>query len=125
MNRILKIDSVMYQVKDLDMAARFYEKVLGLKKAWTDKKAGMIGFLCEKNETEVVISNTSIPEPGWCFSVENVEDYCREFEKEGHVVLTRPFNVRCGKFAILQDPDGNKIPIIDLTKFNNVPRFDK
>jgi len=36
--RLLKIDNIMYFVSDLEKAANFYEKVLGLKRAWNDQK---------------------------------------------------------------------------------------
>lgn len=28
-------------------------------------------------------------------------------------MVQKPFDVRCGKFAVLADPDGNELPIID------------
>ena len=33
-------------------------------------------------------------------------------------------DIRSGKLAVLEDLDGNKIPIVDLTKFGNKPRYD-
>jgi predicted enzyme related to lactoylglutathione lyase len=57
--------------------------------------------------------------------VENVEQFCEEYRKKGYSLIREPFDVRCGKFAILADPDGNAIPIIDLMKFDNKPRYDE
>lgn len=122
---LLKIDSIMFRVKDLDKSAAFYEKVLGLKKAWRDEKEGMIGFTLPGNDSEIVIhSNPHIPNPDFCFLVRDVEESCREYTEKGFRISMGPFGVRCGKCAVLEDPDGNKIPIIDLTRFGGRPRYD-
>jgi catechol 2,3-dioxygenase-like lactoylglutathione lyase family enzyme len=41
---LLKIDSVMFFVSDLEEAAEFYANVLGLRRVWTDESRKMIGF---------------------------------------------------------------------------------
>ena len=126
MNRLLKIDSIMFFVRDLDASAKFYEGVLGLKRVWTDKKREMIGFIFPQSESEIVIHNDStIPNPEFSFLVENVEEFCNEFRKQGYTILHEPTEIRCGKFAVLTDLDDNKLPIIDLTKFGGKPRYDR
>ena len=126
MNTLLKIDSIMFYVSDLEKAAKFYEDVLGLKRVWTDKEEGMIGFLFKDSDSEIVIHNdSSLPNPSFSFLVENVKEFCDEYEKKGHRLIQKPFDVRCGKFAVLADPDGNELPIIYLTKFGNKPRYDE
>ena len=122
---MLKIDNIAFFVKDLEKAAIFYEDVLGLKRVWTDSERGMIGFVFPQSDSEIVIHNDStLPNPDFSFLVENVENFCGEFRKQGYQVLFGPVEVRCGKFATLSDPDGNKIPIIDLTKFGGKVRYD-
>jgi len=126
MNKLLKIDNIMFFVKDLEKASKFYENVLGLKRVWTDKKNKMIGFVFDESDSEIVIhGDPEIPNPDFSFLVENVEQFCEEYRKKGYSLIREPFDVRCGKFAILADPDGNAIPIIDLTKFGNKPRYDE
>jgi len=126
MNRLLKIDNIMFFVKDLEKASKFYENVLGLKRVWTDKKNKMIGFVFDESDSEIVIhGDPEIPNPDFSFLVENVEQFCEEYRKKGYSLIREPFDVRCGKFAILADPDGNAIPIIDLMKFDNKPRYDE
>lgn len=115
----------MYYVSDLKEAAQFYEEVLGLKRGWTDTDEKMIGFLFPESNSEIVLhSNTSLKNPDINYQVENVEEFCRYIRKEGYEIELEPMNVRCGKFAILKDPYGNRIPIIDLTKFHGTPRYD-
>jgi predicted enzyme related to lactoylglutathione lyase len=126
MDALLKIDSIMFYVSNLEDAARFYENILGLKRVWTDKKERMIGFVFRESDSEIVIHNDpSMPNPSFSFLVNNVEKFCDEHQKKGHRIVQEPFDVRCGKFAVLADPDGNELPIIDLTKFGNKPRYDE
>ena len=123
MNTLLKIDSIMLYVSDLEKAAKFCENALGLRRVWTDKEQGMIDFVFPEGDSEIVIHNDStMPNPSFSFLVKNVEQFCGEYQKKGHRVVQEPFDVRCGKFAVIADPDGNELPIIDLTKFGNKPR---
>ena len=86
----------------------------------------MIGFAFDESDSEIVIhSDPKIPNPDFSFLVENVEQFCEEYRKKGYSLIREPFDVRCGKIAILADPDGNAIPIVDLTKFGNKPKYDE
>jgi len=120
-----KIDSLMMRVTDLEFSARFYEEVMGLKRAWTDTENQMIGFLFPGNDSELVIhTDPKLSSPSYSFSVEDVVKFCRRFREQGYTVLMEPFEVRCGMYAVLADPDGNRINIIDLKKFGGEPRYD-
>ena len=126
MNKLLKIDSFMLFVSDLEGSANFYREILGLRQVWNDQEHGMIGFTFQESDLEVIIhSDPSIPNPSVSFLVKNVEEFCEEYKKKGYNVVTEPFEVRCGKYAVLADPDGNELPIIDLTKFGNRPKYDQ
>ena len=115
----------MFRVKDLDDSAKFYSRVLGLKQVWRDDENKMIGFVFPESDSEIVIhTNDDIPNPDFSFLVENVEEFVKEIKGKGYKVIKEPFDVRTGKFAVLSDPDGNEINIIDLTKFGNKPRYD-
>ena len=121
-----KIDSIMVRVTDLEASASFYEEVMGLKRAWTDAENQMIGFLFPGNDSELVIhTGPTQDNPSYSFSVEDVVGFCDRFRERGYKVLMEPFEVRCGMYAVLADPDGNRINIIDLTKFGGEPRYDR
>lgn len=125
MNGLRKIDSILHYVTDLDKSADFYQNVLHLEKAWEDKVHKMIGFLFPENNSEIVIhSDTTIPNPSYSFSVDDVQEFCKEFKNKGYKVIVEPFEVRTGYYAILNDLDGNEIAIIDLSKFDNKPRYN-
>lgn len=115
----------MYYVSDLEKSVPFYRDVLGLKQAWRDDDKQMVGFKLGRGSGEIVIqSDKSLPKFDYSFLVDNVEAFCNKVTDSGFKVAVKPFEVRCGKYAVLADPDGNKIPIIDLTKFGGVPRND-
>jgi predicted enzyme related to lactoylglutathione lyase len=115
----------MYFVDNLDKSEKFYSEVFGLKKVWRDDEYKMIGFVFEGSDSEIVIHNDQeMPNPDFSFLVENVDEYCKAFKEKGYKVLFGPTDVRPGRYAVFSDLDGNKIPIIDLTKFGGVAKYD-
>lgn len=121
----MKIDNIMFFVENLADSAKFYADVLGMTQIWADEGMGMIGFVFPQSDSEIVIhTDSTLPRMDYSFLVENVEDFCADFRQRGYEVQFGPIEVRCGKFAVLSDLDGNRIPIIDLTKFGGVPQYD-
>jgi len=124
--KLLKIDNVLFKVNNLERSSNFYQQEFGLKKLWEDKKNKMVGFVFPKNDSEIVIhNNKNLPKFDFSFLVKNVNDFVNHFLKKGFKIFQKPINVRCGKYAVLLDLDHNKIPIIDLTSFNNKPKYLK
>ena len=120
-----KVDAVMHLVDDIYEAAKFYETIMGLKRGWTDDENNMIGLLFPGNDTEIVLHmNKYLPNPNVSFQVENVMVFVEKYKAKGYKVMEEPFDIRCGKCAILQDPYGNGVEIMDITKFDGKPRFD-
>jgi predicted enzyme related to lactoylglutathione lyase len=125
MHRLRKIDCIMYRVTDLDRAANFYQHALGLRRAWRDDSRQMIGLVLAESDTEIVLhTDPSLPNPDMSFLVDDVVQFCSEYQQAGYRVIVPPFDVRCGKYAILSDPDGNTIAIIDLSTFGGVPQYE-
>lgn len=124
MTQLLKIDNVLYRVNDPGRSARFYEHILKLKRAWIDEERSMIGYRLAESESELVIhADSELPDFDYSFSVENVKELCDDYEQMGYQVVFGLIEVLCGQYAVLVDPDGNKIPIIDLTKFGGKPIY--
>jgi predicted enzyme related to lactoylglutathione lyase len=119
-----KIDAVLLIVKDLEETAKFYIDVMGLKRGWTDKEHQMIGLLFPDNDTELVLHcDPDLPDPKVSYQVKDVLSFVEKYREKGYKVLVEPFDIRCGKCAILQDPEGHSIEVMDITKFGE-PRFD-
>jgi lactoylglutathione lyase len=119
-----KIDAVMLRVSDLEKTARFYVDVMGLKRGWTDIENKMIGLLFPGNDTELVLhQDENLPDTNVSYQVDEVLEFVEEYRRKGFKVQVEPFEIRCGKCAILQDPEGHSIEIMDITKFGE-PRYD-
>jgi catechol 2,3-dioxygenase-like lactoylglutathione lyase family enzyme len=68
MSQLLKIDNIMFFVKDLEKAAQFYEQALGMTRRWTDEERGMIGLTFAESDSEIVIhTDSTIPNPDFSF----------------------------------------------------------
>ena len=120
-----KIDAVLIRVDDLEQSAEFYIDVMGMKRGWTDKEHQMIGLLFPGNDTELVLHcDESLPDPNVSYQVDNVLEFVEQYKSQGNKVLVEPFDIRCGKCAILQDPEGHSVEIMDITKFGK-PKFDE
>ena len=119
-----KIDAVLQRVLDLEKTADFYIDVMGLKRGWTDNETQMIGLLFPGNDTELVLHcDDSRPDPNVSYQVDDVIEFVDAYKRKGFKVLVEPFDIRCGKCAILEDPVGQSIEIMDISKFGE-PRFD-
>ncbi len=109
-----KIDCVMLPVGDLEAAARFYSGALGLRRLWQD--ASSVGLAMDETDAEIVLHTLDLPrEWGVHYLVDDVPlavDACVE---EGCLVRTPPFAVRVGRAAVLEDPFGNPLCLIDMS----------
>ena len=122
---LLKIDNIMYRVSDLAAATDFYVSCFGLSKAWEDGEQCMVGLTLRDSDSEIVLhANPELPAFDYSFLVDDVKTLCSSFSRDGGEIETAPLRVRTGWYAVLQDEDGNRIPIIDLTDFGGRPRYD-
>jgi predicted enzyme related to lactoylglutathione lyase len=121
----LKVDCIMFYVSDLVAATEFYEMRLGMRRAWSDSAVGMVGLRFPAGDSELVLHNDpDIPSPDFCFLVSDVDELCAEYGRAGLTVIQPPIDVRTGRYAVLADLEGNRLPIIDLSRFGGVPRYE-
>jgi len=73
----------------------------------------------------VIHTDDGLPNPAYSFSVDDVAEFNNEYTERGYRVLEGPFDVRRGKYAVLEDLDGNRVDVIDLTGFGGKPRYDE
>lgn len=117
-NMLKKIDCVMVRVKDVAEAMNFYSDVFGLKPVWRDEQTGQTGLLFQDSDTELVLHNDAdIPGPVEVYYlVDNVSAAVQKYVEQGCTVLTEPFDIRIGKCAVIQDPFGVRLCILDMTR---------
>jgi lactoylglutathione lyase len=116
-----KIDCVMLRVDDLDKAAEYYVAVFGLKRLW--QSVDSVGLGMPETDAEVVL-NTSKDVPAHIsvhYLVDNVENAVTEYQEKGCKIVTVPFDIAIGKCAVIEDPFGNQLAILDMTKGARTP----
>jgi predicted enzyme related to lactoylglutathione lyase len=110
-----KIDCVMVRVDDLDAAADFYTRVFGLMPVWRDESS--IGLALPQSEAEVVLHTIDLPrEYSVHYLVDDVDAAVAHHLEQGGEVRTAPFDIAMGRCAVLADPCGNPVCLVDMTR---------
>jgi len=111
-----KIDCVMLRVDNLAAAGEFYERILGLEPLWSDEHSIALGM--PETDAEIVLhDNPEIPRD--CnvhYLVDSVDQTVATLTAAGCKVVVAPFEVRIGRCAIMCDPMGNNLNLIDMSK---------
>ncbi|MGH2506968.1 MAG: VOC family protein [Ktedonobacteraceae bacterium] len=113
-----RIDRVLIRVNDVTEAANFYSDVFGLKPIWWDDQRAQAGLLFQDSETEIVLhTDPYIPSQVEIhYLVDDVATAVRKYAEQGCKILTEPFDLSQGKCAVIQDPFGIRLCILDRSK---------
>jgi catechol 2,3-dioxygenase-like lactoylglutathione lyase family enzyme len=106
-----KVDCVQIPVPDLDAGLRFYRDGLGLEQKW--RHATQAGL--RLGDTELVLQ-TERPDLETNFLVDSAEEAVRRVEAAGGRVLSWPEDILVGRVAVVADPFGNPLVLLDLSK---------
>lgn len=111
-----KIDCVMIRVPDVPTAATFYEEAFGLKRLWQD--GDTIGLGLSHTDAEIVLHNSpDIPHDVEVhYLVDNVAEAVQGYAQKGCTVLVQPFDIVIGQCAVIRDPFGTTLCLLDMTK---------
>jgi lactoylglutathione lyase len=111
-----KIDCVMVKVDDLETAAHYYADVFGLKRLWADGFS--VGMGMPETDAEIVLHNDpNVPKDiGVHYLVDDVVATVAELSTKGCTIVAPPFDIAIGKSAVIQDPFGTTLCILDMTK---------
>lgn len=110
---IRKVDCVRLYVTDLEDALKFYRDRLGHKLAWRSDMAA--GLLMPDTDAELVLQ-TERPGLEVDFYTPDADAAAREFELAGGKVIASPFDIQIGRCAVVEDPWGNKLVLLDMSK---------
>ena len=112
----------MIRVDDVAAGEKFYSEVFGLKPLW--REAGSIGMRLPETDTEVVLhNNANIPNKVEVhYLVDEVVAAVKSYAAKGCRVLVQPFDVLMGKCAVIEDPFGTTICLLDQTSGRR-PRY--
>jgi predicted enzyme related to lactoylglutathione lyase len=109
-----KIDAVTIPVPELDAGLRFYRDSLGHELRWRDDDLGQAALAMADSDTEIVLTTQLSYEPDWL--VASADDAAAAVRAAGGRVVTEPFDYPVGRIAVVADPFGNTLVLLDLSK---------
>ena len=109
-----KVDAVTIPVPDLDVGLRFYRDALGHELRWRNNATGQAGLTLPGSDTEIVLSTRERYEPDWL--VASADEAAAVVTAAGGRVVTEPFDIPVGRVAVVADPFGNPLVLLDLSK---------
>lgn len=115
-NVLRKIDCVMVHVDDLEAATAYYANVFGLRPQWSGDDS--VGLVFQETDAEIVLhNNPNLPSPVEVhYLVDEVVTAVASFVARGCHLLVEPFDIAIGKCAVIQDPFGVRLCLLDMTK---------
>lgn len=108
------VDAVMLSVPDLDAGIAFYRDQLGHRLRWRNDELGQAALACPESATEIVLSTELPAEPNWL--VDDTVEAAATVQRAGGRVVQPPVDIPVGRVAVVQDPFGNRLVLVDLSK---------
>lgn len=111
-----KIDCVMIHVEDVKAAMAYYSDVFGLRSVWWDERAA--GLVFPESDAEIVVHcYPDIPSRVEVhYLVDDVVTAVQHLAAHACKILVEPFDITIGKCAVIEDPFGTRLCILDMTK---------
>ena len=107
------VDCVQLPVPDLERGLGFYRDRLGQELIWRTETAA--GLRLADGDSELVLQ-TQRSEPEVDFLVGSVDQAANQLTQAGGRVVVEPVDIPVGRVAVVADPFGNPLTIVDLTK---------
>ena len=108
------IDAVTVPVPTLDEGIAFYAGRLRHRLLWRNDTLGQAGLALPDSAAEIVLATGLRHEPNWL--VADVDAAVADFRASGGVVLATARDTAVGRLAVVQDPFGNPLVLLDLSK---------
>jgi predicted enzyme related to lactoylglutathione lyase len=105
---------VTLPVPDLDSGLRFYVGALGHRLEWRNDAIGQAGLELDDGDSELVLTTELAYEPNWL--VEDTDACVATFLRHGGELVAAPFEIAVGRAAVVRDPFGNTLVLVDLSK---------
>ncbi len=107
-----KIDCHTLRAEDLDAAVRFYSDMLGHQPIWRSEDA--VAFRLPDTDAELVVNKTRGPETD--LLVDDADAAFRRLMDSGAEPVAAPFDIAIGRCAVVRDPFGNTLVVLDQSK---------
>lgn len=110
---IRKVDCIRLYVADLETGLAFYRDRLGHELIWRTKTAA--GLRLPESDAELVIQ-TEDQRQEVDFLVDSADTAATIIEEAGAKVIVPPFDIQIGRCVVLEDPWGNPLVLLDISK---------
>jgi predicted enzyme related to lactoylglutathione lyase len=108
------VDAVTVPVPDLEQGLRFYRDGLGHRVVWRDEARGQVGLALPGSDAELVLTVRHGYEPDWL--VDSVPDAVAAVLAAGGSVVAPPEDIPVGRLAVVADPFGNPLVLVELSR---------
>jgi len=105
-----KVDAVQVPVPDLGAGLHFYRDCLGHELRRRNDQVGQVGLAMPGSDTDIVLTTGQEYEPNWLIT--SADDAARPCSR----VMTGPSDIPVGRVAVVADPFGNTLVLVDLPK---------
>jgi predicted enzyme related to lactoylglutathione lyase len=107
-----KVDCVLLGVSDLYKALRFYSEALGHTVVWRTPEAA--GLAMPETDAELVLHTALDSQTD--LLVASVDAALPRLVESGGTIISGPFDIPIGRCAVIRDPFGNSLVILDQTR---------
>jgi predicted enzyme related to lactoylglutathione lyase len=107
------IDCLRIPVPDLDAGLAFYRDRLGHQLIWRTEQ--QVGLRMPESAAEIVLQ-TERPELEVDLLVESVDEAVAAVVAAGGRIAVEPFDIHIGRCAVVLDPWGNRLVVLDMSK---------
>lgn len=108
-----KVDCVRLYVPDLEAGLSFYRDQLGHELIWRTETAA--GLHLPESDAELVIQ-TEDQRQEVDLLVDSADKSALLIEKAGGKVIVPPFDIQIGRCVVVEDPWGNPLVLLDMSK---------
>jgi predicted enzyme related to lactoylglutathione lyase len=116
------VDAVTVPVPDLDQGLEFYRDRLGHELVWRNDAVGQAGLRLPESEAELVLSTNFEYAVNWL--VRSVSEAVETIVEAGGKVILEPTQIPVGRLAVVNDPFGNALVLLDLSTGSYVTDVD-
>jgi lactoylglutathione lyase len=108
-----KLDCLQIPVPNLDEGLALYEDKLGHDLIWRSETAA--GLRLPGTDAELVLQ-IERPELEANILVASADAAARRFTDAGGRVIVPPFDIKVGRCTVVQDPWGNRLVLLDMSR---------
>ena len=110
---IRKVDCLRLYVPDLEAGLAFYRDRLGHELIW--RSATAAGLRMPDTDAELVIQ-TEEQRQEVDLLVDSADEAAKFIEAAGGKVIVPPFDIQVGRCVVVEDPWGNPLVLLDISK---------